>query len=325
MTTSNTTTIRNFLYMNVPLLYSIYSQVFEGITNQFIQETIIQAITSNTEGIPVLPSRNETKSSDTSRRVENGILHDHMYNRLEEKLETSLLNSSNLNKDNLIANFSQNPLVKTTGRAEIEDYELLRVYLSRFNEFAQIIAYASKSRNEGHRQKILEITEKLALPTNAGHKKQLQSELEKLTNAISEARQANLLQDQHLLDNLATFAEAFNPDGYEVLISPEGSEFQYRGVLERDWLRLSPQQVSSLYGGQSVTPWTMVGIVTYVPGAYTPHQQLQLNSSPSNPMMLDAYRNLFRSSRFFERMFLESNNSIEIILTPIAVYREFKL
>ena len=33
--------IRYFNYLNVPLLYSIYSQVFEGITDRITEEKII--------------------------------------------------------------------------------------------------------------------------------------------------------------------------------------------------------------------------------------------------------------------------------------------
>ena len=161
--------IRNFIYMNVPLLYSIYSQAFEGITDKITEEHIIQAITSNTEGIPLSPSRNETQSTDASRRVESGVLHDHMYTRLEDALGSSLIDVSSVDRDALTDRLMANPLVKVVGRSEIEDYERLRVFVSKFNELGQLIAYASKS-NDDHKNKVLDIIEKLSNAANAGHK-----------------------------------------------------------------------------------------------------------------------------------------------------------
>ena len=57
-----------------------------------------------------------------------------------------------------------------------------------------------------------------------------------------------------------------------------------------------------------------------------------MNSTPrtdqdktDNPMMLDPYRNMFRTARAFERMFLESQTDIEVVLSALAIYREFEL
>jgi hypothetical protein len=80
----------------------------------------------------------------------------------------------------------------------------------------------------------------------------------------------------------------------------------------------------------------MVGTVTHFPGMYvdlskelrTDTQEvspLPGQQTPDNPMMLDAYRNMFRAARSFERIFLESGTDTEIIVSPLALYREFQL
>lgn len=38
--------------------------------------------------------------------------------------------------------------------------------------------------------------------------------------------------------------------------------------------------------------------------------------------MRDAFRNMFRSARFIDQMTLESDARVEVIMSPIAVYRE---
>jgi hypothetical protein len=125
----------------------------------------------------------------------------------------------------------------------------------------------------------------------------------------------------------------FNSNGYDVVITYTADPTFFRGVLDKVWLRNAPQLISSLYGGQSEAPWSMVGIVTHLPGTHVSQlgqQKPQLDTLAStqdtnNPMMLDAYRNMFRSSRAFERMFLESNTDIEVVVSPLAIYREFHI
>ncbi len=309
--------------MNVPLLYSVYSQVFEGITDRITEEKIIQAITSNTEGIPLSPSKNETSSSDMSRRVESGILHDHMYTRLEKELADSLTNASDLTTEDLSTVLMSHPIIKVSGQAEIEDYERIRTYFKKFNELVEVIAYSTKSSDVEHKGKVLDLIVKISQASNNEQRKKHQQELDKLTNAVSKAKEMNLLQDQVLLDNLAMFPEVFNPDGYDVVITPKNNEaIQYRGVLDRSWLRVSPQLINNMYGGQSAAPWTMVGIITHIQGTYIKPKSVEIAQDSENPMMLDAFRNLFRGIRTFDRMFLESKVNTEIILSPLAIYRE---
>ena len=125
------------------------------------------------------------------------------------------------------------------------------------------------------------------------------------------------------MDNLSYFAGLFHTDGYDILISPNDGTVLYRGVVDKNWLRISPQLISSMYGGQSEAPWTMVGMVTHIQGTYVVQEQMPIANTTITPMMLDAYRNMFRSARVFERMFLESDNLTEIVVSPLAIYRSF--
>ena len=78
----------------------------------------------------------------------------------------------------------------------------------------------------------------------------------------------------------------------------------------------------------------MVGMVTHVPGTYKDLREdeaetqlvQRIRSEEENelsPMMLDNYRRLFRTARSLERTFLESNTDVEIVMSPLAIYREF--
>jgi hypothetical protein len=88
MTKSND--VREFIYVDVQKLYSLYSQVFEGITDRIVEERINQLITGDTQSSFVRQSTAESQGLESSRRVESSILHDHMYNRFEAALDSTL-------------------------------------------------------------------------------------------------------------------------------------------------------------------------------------------------------------------------------------------
>ncbi len=44
-----TKNIREFIYLDVPKLFSLYSQVFEGISEKIVEERITQIITGETQ------------------------------------------------------------------------------------------------------------------------------------------------------------------------------------------------------------------------------------------------------------------------------------
>ena len=44
-----------------------------------------------------------------------------------------------------------------------------------------------------------------------------------------------------------------------------------------------------------------------------------------NPSMRDPYRSMFRAARVFDRMFFEGKERVEVIIYPLAIYREMLL
>ena len=94
MTNKNTKNVREFIYVDVPKLYSIYSQVFEGITDKIVEERINQEITGRVQESILKQASAESQALEASRRTESIVLHDHMYNRLESALSSVLHDAS---------------------------------------------------------------------------------------------------------------------------------------------------------------------------------------------------------------------------------------
>lgn len=268
MSETKTKKIREFIYIDVPKLYSMYSQIFEGVTDQIVEQRINQLLTGET-----INRRNETAESEAtevSKRTESGFLHDHMYTRLEEKLATSLVDGNSIEplqaKDNLLTN----PLVKVSGRAEIEDYSRLKQFFEEFNRVGEIITFSNVTNDPA----IIEQLDKLQFAAvqaniNKDQVKKLEREIEKLLNISQNAMLGGLAQNPILMQNLKDFTEMFRPVGYDVLITPfTNTTLHYRGAVNKEWLRSDPQQLINLYGGQSEAPWTMVGLSTHIQGTF---------------------------------------------------------
>lgn len=92
--------------------------------------------------------------------------------------------------------------------------------------------------------------------------------------------------------------------------------------------------IRSLYGGESKNAWSMVGTITYFPKKDSENKEItkdtqaeceENSTMDGDIMILDAYRNMFRATRVFEKMFIKSNNGIEVIVSPLAIYREFQI
>jgi hypothetical protein len=327
--------IREFIYLDVAKLYSLYSQVFEGITSQITDEKLSQLVTGDSQGSILMQATAESKAVEASRRIENRILHDHMYTRLELALDATLIDALDIKYEQIEHLFLKNPIIKISGRAEIEDYERIGTFMGQFNVLGEAIAYATLISSTETKEQKKKLEDRLLQESNGQRKKAIENELAKLVNAKILASNMGLIQDEKMLQNLKMFSDMFNPEGYNVVITSHNRpNVHFRGVVDRTWLRSSPALNSSLYGGQSESPWSMVGMVTSIPGTYRnlskdaenselPNELLVKRNIDENPTMLDAYRNMFRAARTFERMFIESDKEIEIVLSPLAIYREF--
>ncbi len=328
MTESNSLPVREFVYMDVPKLYSLYSQTFKGVRDSFEEEKINQLVTAETQGIPFGSAKETSEGLQSVRHREYGVLHDHMYNLLENKLASIIKNAADVPQENLSATLMQSPIVKVAGPAEIEDFERLAEFTEKFNELAEAIAYAQSSHDP-------KLVENAALAATASHqtRKKLDAERAELIRKLTYV--AGLAHDEQNLSNLRLFIKMFNPTGYFVSISPANNKtIHYRGVVNKSWLRMESELLRKLYGAQSNFPWTMVGTVTHIQGTLAkpsnPKERIASiqptrteEEQKQNPMMLDAYRGMFRAALAFERMFLESDSGFEVVLAPLAIYREF--
>lgn len=71
--------VRDFIYVDVERLYSLYSQVFEGVADQIVQSYMAASATTDSQKESLLRGGSiEAQVAEVSRRTENKLLYDHM-------------------------------------------------------------------------------------------------------------------------------------------------------------------------------------------------------------------------------------------------------
>lgn len=324
--TDNIPHVKDFLYLDIDRLYSLYSQVFEGIVEQIVHsfENSL-GHSDNQKGAFLSGSSIEAQVAEVSRRTESRFLYDDMYNRLESKLSSGIVDGNSVFKSNVRDLLVSAPLIKVSGKAEIEDYERLKVFIGKFNRIGEAIAYAQRSSGE-MQSAIADAERQIETEKDRNKKAKMKEQLKSHSDVRKIAKAAGLQQDEKTLENLSLFIELFYPDGLDISISPsEGPDgCAFRAPITKRWLRVLPEMIRTLYGNYAEAHWTLVGQVTYIPGDHPPSSDdltLDADVDENNPSMRDPFRNMFRTARVFDRMFLESKNRTEIVISPLAIYR----
>jgi hypothetical protein len=323
MSSEKQLTIRDFIYVDVDRLYSLYSQVFEGVGEKIIQSYInSSAKLDQQKGGIASGSATEAQVGEMSSRTESKILYDHMYNELESKLKKSILEVSEITANDYIETLSKAFIIKVGGTAEIEDYNRLKVFMEKFNSLGEAVAYSIIKAGESE---IIELENK-AKTASASDKKQLTDRIKGMRDPKLLSKNMGLHQDEKLLDNLKKFVEIFNPEGFEITIKPHQcyENIVFRGIVDKKWLRVKPEFLRALYSGLVNMQWTMVGQITFLPlkGFKLEESEVRVNTPDS---LRDPFRAIFQGMRGFDSMFLESQQRTEILVCPLAIYREVSL
>lgn len=329
--------VRDFIYLDVERMYSLYSQVFEGVADQIIQSYIYELQSKDYQRGPILQGASvEAQVAEVSLRTENKFLYDHMYNRLETNISEAILEPSGVSPDNYREVLAPAFMIKVRGAAEMEDYDRIKTHLDKFNTLAEAIAYAHTLSDEF--QAALRELEASAAGKVRDERTKVKQQLKKLKDPKQVAKEMGLSQDEQLLSNIRLFVETFHHGGFEIIIIPaqEVEGVVFRGVVDKRWLRVQPDLLKALYGVSAESNWTMVGQVTHLPkveiaGMETPmEQELSTEASEEQeaeeePSMRDPIRSIFGAVRVFENMFLESKERIEVLVCPLAIYREMEI
>ena len=258
-----------------------------------------------------------------------------MYSQLEEKLEDSITEIQNVSANNYQEKLSNTFMIKVSGCMEIEDYDRISFFCKEINNIGEAIGYFSMLSEDitNLRETIKNLENQVNNIKDRNEKARKKVELKqyrKLLNPQEIAKKMGLKQDEKMLEYINKFIQDFYTDGVEFAIKPESinDDIIFRGIINQDWLRVNTSLLRSLYGGFVNSSWTMVGQITMMPESAlrkdnkTNTQIVQETENEESFSFRDPIHNCFVAMREVESFFLESKKRIELIVSPLAIYRE---
>jgi DNA-binding transcriptional regulator YhcF (GntR family) len=364
-------TIRDFIYLDGDRLNSLYSQLFEGVAEQIVKSRLHSEVQQNLQKGDVTKGQiAEAQFAEMKQSTESKVLYDYMYTQLASELGENILEPSDITSNNYRERLAEAFMVKVKGKAEIEDYNRMKSFADQFNDLAGLLAFAETINQLGMP---LYQAEAAVAAAQGKQKGDLRKYIQKVKDSEALAKAKGYYQDKELLSLVGLITEMFYPEGFEVVITPTASQnVIFRGVIDKQWLRLTPDFLKALYGGYTEFEWTMVGQVTFMPGGEklpstaellasmnigtnvaatkekeleddlhenleqqtfkssqetaADHDEAQADERPpvnvELPSMRDPFRAVFGGLRAFERTFLESKARVEVVMHPLAIYRE---
>lgn len=304
--------IKNFIYLDEEKMYSLSSQLFEGVTEYVLNESFSGKDESESQKGPVGSGRilgDILKSSE--RKTEKKFLNDHSFNIFESKLieddKVIVIPPTQSHPD--IPN--DKSFIKISSRATFNDINSINSTLKNFNTIGKALAHVSNF------EKISAIQEELNRSSagNRNEKSKIKAQLKNLTDAGQLAAQSGLQHDQKFLDNLALLLTYGFQDQLEVQMTSSSTIFSAN--LNRTFLRESEDLVIRKYSRRTEVQFTLFGIITQY--GRTP-QELGEEANEDGGIKR-ALMNLVTQLSHVESTFT-GRLSNEIIIDPIALYTE---
>ena len=232
---SSNSMLKDFIYIDKDRLYSLYSQLFQGVAESMVETFISGKEDSKKE------HKLEQNLIEASYKVKNVILFDHIYNSLEKQLAPQLLQIS---EETTIDDLQPSSYIKVTGKATIEDFERLVFLLKNFNDigmaFATMTIVNSNKRNG-------------------------QNEKNSSKNSIEQyAKDQGLLLDKKFTESMVKIIENLHGCTFDVTIEPYSTKLGvfFKASLDEKNMRLSSNEVRKIYGIKPIMDWTIVGEIT---------------------------------------------------------------
>lgn len=307
--------IKNFIYLDEEKMYSLSSQLFEGVT-----EYVLNEYTSGTEesekqkGLVGSGRILGDILKNSERNTEKKFLNDYSYAIFEKKLleDKRVLVASD--SESTAEEFSgDKSFIKITSKATFNDINSINSTLKNFNKIGKALAHVTNFKKMSEVKEQLEKAKQNTKDRN--QKSKLQSQFKSLTNINKLATESGLQQDQKLLDDLALILAYGFQDQLEVQMNLEDKIFSAN--LNRSFLRESEDLVIRKYSRQTEVKFTLFGIITQ----WQRERLEDLQEKEDFDSIKEALMNLVSHLSNVEAKFT-GRLSNEIIVDPIALYTE---
>ena len=317
--------IKSFIYLDEYKMYSISSQIFEGLTEYVVDYSV--------EG---KEEKEEQRGQVGSGRVladiirketgteERKFLHDYSYTLFEKKLieDQKVIV---IDRDNIGEKISKIPdydIIKVSGKMIFNDTKLIVETLKDFNKIGESITYITNHEDIKQHQKNAKesLTEIKDRNKRAIMKKRAENDIDikKL------AEETGLRLDPQFINDLSFMIDYGYKDQFEVQI-PIKSENRkeenviFSSILKRQLLKDKEDILVRKYSRKSEKEFTIFGMITQSEREMSTHNDPQDIAEFSH--LKQALMNMTAQFSKLEDTYI-GRLANEVIIDPIALYRE---
>jgi hypothetical protein len=312
--------IRSFLYLDNYKMYSISSQLFEGLTEYIV--------TSKEEG----KEENETQKGPIAsgkvlgdiiqksfNQTEKRFLHDYSYNVFENALidKGKVLDINKSNIVNQLDNLKDYSFVKVTGRVVFNDLKIIEDTLRNFNSIGEALGYITKKAAYDEQMKEL---------SNQANQIQDRNQKAKVTSLVKNKMEfkkvlmaEGLMLDEDYLKHLSYVLDYGYNQQFEVQIPLNGSCL-VSAQLNRENLKDEERRIIKKYSRETEKEFVLFGILTQIEKE-SDRESLAISNGDEGSGMKESIMNLVRTLIGVERTFT-GKLDYEIIVDPISIYIE---
>jgi len=310
--------IKNFIYLDEEKMYSLSSQVFEGVTEYVLNEKSSESENAESQKGPVGSGRilgDILRQAD--KKTEKKFLSDFSYTLFEQKLldDNKVIE---VGEDFLIEELRDKAesisFIKVTAKAVFNDMKLIKETLKNFNSFGLALTHVTNVNVINEARERLEKAKSITKDRNQQSK--LTSQDKSIIKIIEKlANEHGLQQDQKFLDNLVSLFDYGFQDQLEIQMQLTDSIVSAN--LKRNFLRESEELMIKKYSRQTECNFVMFGIITQ----YKRDKLNEIKELSGIPSIKEALMNMMAHLTNIEEGFI-GRLSNEVIIDPIALYTE---
>ncbi|MBS3764366.1 MAG: hypothetical protein KGZ25_13795 [Planctomycetes bacterium] len=345
--------LRDFIYLDLPRLASLYSQLTGGLVTETELSTDSESEERNIRKYDLKVFKPEFGGKDVSSQqyVETRVMHHEIFNSVEKLLFENgyaidineSLCPSDIQDGEARERFKNTFYIRATGWTMIEHYEAMKNVAERYNE---IIEFVRKSQNYG----IQESEEYTELQKKIAQKKEaVQSIKDRNKKAVQEARLDTLEKDLDKLLNSGTELENVEEwivDGFKTWVDTFMSNAIYFHLYPFDDLenfhvkanlkseRFMDGEITAVdyaYSGRPTVKLSLLGLITSVPPEEEPpfdpmteFEGHEPEDEEDDPVGFEsAIRGMFSAFEELER-FAKFERYPNITVYPLAVFRDIR-
>jgi len=288
--------LKNFIYLDQDKMYSISSQMFEGIAQEILQENLQENSKSENQKGPRLSGQVLADVViNTTKSIEKKFLHDYSFTLFEKELNEKniILDITELNESDINSKIHSFSFIKITKEVTFNDHLKLQDFFSQFNQVGTAIS------------RIQLLGEHNTLEQLNPNKK----------NQYIKTKESSLHQDQKFLDSFILLSKQGYGNSFEVV--QKVNNLNITSYWNRAFLKESEDLIIRKYSRKTNVKISVIGTVAQYIQSNTAQPEDDIEAEELSLHM----KNMFEHLTGVEHS-ISGKSKNEIIIDPIAAYIE---